>query len=221
MRPITDEGDVVRIPVWVADLASFRRWADTADFPEGGRIHFIRGEVWVDMSKEQLFTHVKVKDQFTRVLDPIAEADGLGLYFSDGVRLTNVFADVCVLPDGTFLSRRSLDTGRVRLVEGREGGYVEVAGIPDMVLEVVSRGSVRKDKVVLRDVYWEAGIPEYWLVDARKEPLRFDVFRHAHKGYVAARKKDGWVKSAVFGQWFRLTQLTGPLGYPQYRLEAR
>src|SRR5690349_1237863 len=43
--------DHVDIPLWVIDLDSFRRWMDSDDFPEEGRINYIKGEVWVDMSK--------------------------------------------------------------------------------------------------------------------------------------------------------------------------
>jgi Uma2 family endonuclease len=109
----------------------------------------------------------------------------------------------------------------VRLIEGRDEGFVELEGSPDMVLEVISRSSVRKDTEVLRKSYWEAGVREYWLADARPEPLQFDVLRHTPKGYRAAAKKEGWVKSTVFGKSFRLTRRLNALGHPEYTLEAR
>jgi Uma2 family endonuclease len=107
------------------------------------------------------------------------------------------------------------------LVEGAKGGYVELEGIPDMVLEVMSDSSVHKDTEQLRELYWQAGIREYWLVDARKEPLTFEILRHTAKGYIATRKQAGWLKSAVFGKSFQLTQRTDDLGYPEYRLAVR
>jgi len=102
--------------------------------------------------------------------------------------LTNLVADISGNPDGTFVSNKALAAERVRLVEGADEGFVELEGSPDMVLEVVSRGSVHKDTVVLRDAYWEAGVREYWLVDARREPLTFDILRHTAKGFAATRK---------------------------------
>jgi Uma2 family endonuclease len=83
----------------------------------------------------------------------------------------------------------------VRLIEGKRGGFTELQGSPDMVLEILSDSSQHKDKHQLRQAYWEADIPEYWLVDARTEPLQFDVLRHTARGYVAVRKQQGWVKS--------------------------
>lgn len=47
-----------------------------------------------------------------------------------------------------------------------------------MVLEVVSTSSVQKDYRLLRRAYWEADIREYWLVDARKAPVKFEILRH-------------------------------------------
>jgi Uma2 family endonuclease len=74
---------------------------------------------------------------------------------------------------------------------------------------------------VLRDLYWRAGVPEYWLVDARKLPLRFDILRHTADGYVATEGQDSWLHSVVFGRSFQLTQGTDPLGHPQFNLAVR
>lgn len=89
-----------------------------------------------------------------------------------------------------------------------------------MVLEILSASSVIKDTETLRDLYWQAGISEYWLVDARKK-LQFDVLRHAADGYVAVRKQNGWMKSHVFGLSFKLTRRTDEMGNPEYVLDVR
>ena len=68
------------IPLWVIDLDSFRRWMDSDDFPDHGRINYIKGEVWVDMSKEQVFTHVLVKTRITAVLSELVEANECGSF---------------------------------------------------------------------------------------------------------------------------------------------
>jgi Uma2 family endonuclease len=88
-----------------------------------------------------------------------------------------------------------------------------------MVLEVVSRSSVEKDTVILRQAYAEAGIHEYWLVDARQEIVRFEVLRLGRRGYTTTRRKEGWTWSEVFQHWFRLTQEIGTDGFPEYTLE--
>jgi hypothetical protein len=59
------------------------------------------------------------------------------------------------------------------------------------------------------------------LVDARGTELRFDILRKGPKGYSAVRRKAGWLKSAVFGHEFQLTQRTDELGHPKYTLAVR
>ena len=52
------------------------------------------------------------------------------------------------------MSHDALAPGRVRQVEGKEGGIVELEGTPDMVLEVVSDGSEKKDDQTLREAVY-------------------------------------------------------------------
>jgi Uma2 family endonuclease len=214
------ESDRVSVPSWVTDLESFRRWADADDFPETGRICYLKGEVYVDLSKEQIFTHVLVKTRIAAALSNLVETEKLGLFLGDGALLSNVDADVAVIPDALFVSTDDL-RDRVRLLEGKDEGYVELEGSPDMVLEVVSRSSVHKDTDVLRAAYWEAGVREYWLVDARPDRPEFDILRHTARGYRATPKKGGWLTSAVFGKSFRLTRQVSTLGHPEYTLAVR
>ena len=212
--------DQVRIPSWVSDLESFRRWSRSDDYPERGWVSFLDGEIWVDMSMEQLFTHNRVKTEFTVVLGGLLKHEELGYYFSDRVLLTNESANLSTEPDGTFCSFRAIQDKRIFLVEGLEEGHVEIEGAPDMVLEVVSRYSVRKDTKLLRNLYWRTGIPEYWLVDARKAPVQFDILRWGERGYSATRRQKGWLKSKVFGRSFLLETEPDRLGHPQFFLRC-
>ena len=217
---IVDEVEL-HIPDWVTDLRSFRRWTDAPDFPEKGNIWWLRGEVWADMSKQQIFWHLALKEEFFRVLGNLSvNIDGARL-LPDGLLYTNETADISGNPDATYVSPESRVAGRVTLIEGKEHGHVEVVGTPDMVLEVVSDSSVKKDTEILFEAYWVAGIAEYWLADARKSPPRFDIWKHTPEGYVATRKRDGWVRSGVFGKTFRLVETSDRFDEPVYRLEVR
>jgi hypothetical protein len=220
MTTIVNESEAFCIPGWVKDLASFRRWADSDEFPETARTCYFDGEVWVDMSKEQIFTHVLVKTEIGIVLGGLVKVGQMGLFLIDGALLSNVDADIAVVPDAVFVSTAGLQD-RVRLIEGKDEGYVEMEGSPDMVLEVVSRSSEQKDTRSLREDYWQAGVREYWLIDARPDPLTFDILRYTPRGYRATTKKDGWVKSAVFGKAFRLLRGLNALGHPQFTLDVR
>ncbi len=221
MVTVVHELGQISVPDWVNDLESFRRWTDTDDFPEKGNIWFLKGQVWVDMSKEQIFTHVLVKTRFLVTLDGVVTPAKRGLLLGGGAFLSNVEAGLSRKPDVTFVSNATLAEGLVRFVEGMREGILELEGSPDMLLEVVSQSSVRKDMIDLRRAYWEAGVREYWVVDARREIPLFDIFRHTARGFTATRKQDGWLKSQVFGKSFRLVRTVNALGHPDFTLEVR
>jgi Uma2 family endonuclease len=221
MAKVFFDGGAVQIPPWVVDLASFRHWAESDEFPEEGRICFLNGEVWVDMSRQQAFSHVRVKDVLGSVLRQVIAEQELGEYFGDGLRVTNVDAGVSNVPDSIVISAASFRSGRVRWVESREGSYTELEGSPDLVIEVVSDSSEDKDTEWLMRAYWDAGVREYWVIDARQEPPKFDIYKHGTKGFTAARKSAGWVKSAVLGKSFHLAATRNALGHPDYVLRVR
>jgi Uma2 family endonuclease len=218
---VIQQAQNVVVPEGVTDLASFHGWLGSPAFPDFGRIDFLAGEIWIDMSEEQLFAHVRVKGEFCRVLSTLERERGQGFYLVDGARVSHPEADLSAVPDGVFLLNESIQAMRVQLMPGAGGGHIRVLGGPDVVLEVVSDSSVQKDTVRLRELYWKAGVREYWLVDARRSPPRFTILRAGAKGFVVVRKQGGWLRSEVLGQSFRLTQHADPLGHPAYTLEVR
>ena len=212
--------DKILIPAWVKNFDSFCRWASSDAYPERGRFSYLGGSIWVDLSLEEM-NHNQVKAVFTIVLMSLVMAGKRGRFFPDGMGLSNPDADLATEPDGMFVSRKGLRAGRARLVPGRGESPIRVEGSPDMTLEVISPSSVHKDTEELFELYWRAGVREYWLVDPRGGRVEFDILRHTAKGYVVTRKLKGWIKSAVFGKSFKLTQRADPDGYPAYRLAVR
>jgi Uma2 family endonuclease len=211
----------LKIPSWVADLDSFRRWTDEPDFPEKGNIWWLRGGVWADMSHEQIFTHVLIKGVVYRVLAALVEEQDLGLMLTDGLLFTNEEAGISGSPNATFISHEAEESGLVRLIEGKTHGFTEVVGSPDMLLEVVSDGSVEKDLVILPEDYFHAGVREFWRVDVRQGSASLEIFRRGAKGFVAVRRQSGWLKSPVFGKSFRLAAAKDRRNRPSYQLEVR
>lgn len=210
--------ETVRIPARVVDLESFRRWAKSSDFPSRGYFSHLGGSLWVDLSMERL-AHNQVKGEVSVTLAALVKSANPGRLFPDRMRLTHAEARLSTEPDAMFISQDALRLGRVLLQQGAES--LEAEGTPDMVLEVVSATSEQKDKVVLRALYAKAGVPEYWLIDPRQSEITFKILKRTAKGYVATRPRGGWLKSAVFGTSFRLTQREDELGYPVYTLEVR
>lgn len=213
----------VHVPATAFSLDGFRAWATSDAFPEHLRATFSEGELFLDMSNEDPEKHVGAKTEISRVLATLVRELKLGKFYGDGVLITNEAAGVSNNPDASFLSSAALRSRRARLVprEGDEGSFREIVGTPDWVLEVVSDSSVEKDTQTLRRAYHRAGIPEYWLVDARGEEVVFQILCRRKAGYVAAPARAGWQRSRVFGRSFRLSRQRDDLGLWEYTLEVR
>jgi Uma2 family endonuclease len=212
----------VRIPCSAATLAGFRAWVKSDAFPEHVRVTFVDGEIYYDMSNEELETHNKPKSEVLRALMNLNRKLKLGTYYGDGVLITNEGAEVSNNPDGTFIRQATLRSNRVRLVprEGAQGQYVEIEGAPDLVMEVVSTHTVRKDTQQLRQAYHRAGIPEYWLIDARGDEIAFTIL-HWHKDEYQPGPSEGWQHSRVFNRDFRLLRTRDDMGLWEYTLQSR
>jgi Uma2 family endonuclease len=214
-------GDI-RVPAWVVDHPSFLKWLRSGAVPEDVRVGYIDGQVRSEPMGERAFAHNQIKTRLARVLDALAETERLGLYFGDGMTFTSEAGGFTTVPDGIFVCRATIDEGRVRLTCCRRGHRdTELVGTPDLVIEVVSDSSEYKDTEWLMANYWNAEVSEYWVVDAREEPLRFTTHRRGEKGYVAVRRTDGWSRSPVLGRSFRFTQGPEEMGLPTYRFEMR
>lgn len=213
--------DQATIPGWVADLPSFRRWAQSADFPERGRFSFLNSELWVDLAMEEFFTRNQVKSAYAFAIQNLLHVKPTGRFVPDRMLLTHPQVNLSTEPDALFFFWQTMQAGRIRLVEKIDDGFLELEGTPDMTLEIVSKNSVRKDTVILRDLYWKAGVAEYWLVDARGDTPMFDILRHRPDGYTTTPANDGWLPSLVFGQEFRLSREQDPLGKPLFVVQAR
>lgn len=213
--------DSVIIPATVVDHDSFRQWARSDDFPEKLRVSWIGGTLWVDLEREQGYTHNDIKAEFASVLRGLARALNLGRYFTDGMFLTLPLARCSTVPDGMLLSFDALGSGRVvEVPNAQRVGVVEFVGAPDMVLEVVSNSSVAKDTVELPREHHAAGTREYWRVDARQQ-LRFEVLRRGPLAWQPTQLPDGWWRSDVFGREFLLQQGADRRGRPEFILEVR
>ena len=214
----------VEIPGDIRTLADFRRWALSDEFPEQGRIDYLGRRIEVDMSPESIFSHGKLKGMIYARLLAVVESADLGHLLIDSTRVSAPEADLSVEPDVVFLSHESIASGRVRLVpkSGAVEDFVEVEGPPDLIVEIVSDASVTKDTARLPAAYAKAGVPEFWLADARREPHQFQI-HHLAEGRYAAVKPDavGFQPSRVLGRRFRLDGRRDQRGFWKFDLVGR
>lgn len=221
---LEDQEKDLEIP-YFNSLTDFRAWALSDDFPERGRIDYISGKVEVDMSPEDFFFHGSVKWEIGRELGNILRATDSGYLAGERTRVSCPEANLSVEPDIVYISAEALASGRVTLTPKatkEDDRYVEVAGPPDVVVEIVSDSSVTKDTRRLFASYYEAGVQEYWLVDSRGARLLFNIHRRGAAKYEpVAADADGFQHSQVFGRWFRLDRKRDRYGRWTFDLKSR
>lgn len=210
--------DDLEIPGDVQTLEGFRSWVATLD-ERAPRVSFYRGEVHIEVSPQNHETHGPVGSEINRVLANLARELAIGMYFMPPSWLTEEAAQLSTEPDGFLVRFESAESGRVRINPERK---TELLGAPDMVLEVVSVSTVRKDLVRLREGYARAAVREYWIVDARGERPELRVLVLGAEGEYEERAPDaaGWIASPTWGRSFRLERFVNQAGWVEYRLEV-
>ena len=210
--------DRVIVPDTAFDHAGCRAWVTSDAYPGRVRTTFVRGELLVEISPESIEAHNKVKAALTALASFVNQHD-LGEVYSDGALVTNDDAGLSCEPDLTFVSWAAFTDGLVRLVprKGDAGDYIEILGSPDLVVEIVSDSSVKKDTQLLRDAYSRAGVREYWLIDARGNDITFESRvgdRLASSGDPSAPQESG-----ILGGRWSLTRARNRAGRFTYTLE--
>ena len=104
----------------------------------------------------------------------ICFGDHMDVHFPDG----NVFQ-----PDFIFVSSAKaelfLDKRRMTL-----------HGVPDMVAEIFSRSTMKRDVGIKKDVYERNGVREYWIIDPWRETI--DVYFLREGKYELAGHYENW-----------------------------
>lgn len=87
-------------------------------------------------------------------------------------------------------------------------------------MEIVSDSSVGKDRRHLRKAYHDAGVTEYWIVDVRRGPPRFELLLHRPEGYLpSAPDAAGFRRSEVLARNLRFVRSSQRGDLVFFRLE--
>lgn len=164
-----------------ADLGPYRR-EDYERLPGEPRCELIYGRFYVSPSPS--IVHQVVAGLFYQHLYGIAKATGGKAYIAP---LDVALADHSVVqPDIIYVSRR-----RREILQER------VEGVPDLVVEVLSPGTSRRDRGDKLALYAEMGVPEYWITSGIADAIERQIEFLANEGgrFVVALPEGGVYRS--------------------------
>jgi len=144
-------------------------YEDYLQFPDDGKRHeIIEGDHYVTPAPRT--KHHRVSGRLFVALSGFAASRRLGEVFAAPFDV--VLSDENVVqPDLLFVS-----TARAAIVTEDN-----VQGAPDIIVEILSESSRKKDEVTKRKIYERFGVQEYWIVDPELEILK--IFKRAQRGY--------------------------------------
>ena len=72
-----------------------------------------------------------------------------------------------------------------------------VIGVPDILIEVLSPGSIKRDKIDKRGIYEKTGVPEFWIIDPFSKTI--EVLKLVKKQYdlFDFEEAEGTIKSSI------------------------
>ena len=149
-----------------------RRWTidELHGLPEdGNRYELIKGQLFV--TPPPSVNHETIGARLTRLIDPYVDANDLGFVYRPRA-VVRIGDDTEVEPD---LMVRQLN-------DSPDATWVD-APLPILIVEIASPSTRRRDRLYKRRVYAEAGIPEYWMVDADDRTVC--VARPGHEDVIA------------------------------------
>jgi len=152
--------------------SSHLTYEDYLLFPDDGKRHeVIDGDHYVTPAPNT--KHQKVSFNLTVAMGSFVKQRGLGLVLAapSDVILSD---ENVVQPDLLFVS-----TARATIVTEDN-----IHGAPDLVVEIISETTRKKDEVTKRKLYERYGVQEYWVVDPELETVK--IFRRAQQGYSRA-----------------------------------
>jgi Uma2 family endonuclease len=134
---------------------------DFVHFPEDGRRHeLIDGEHYVTPSPNT--RHQGISGNLYLLIANWLEEHPIGRVFFAPLDVVLSQFDV-VEPDLLYLSNERA----AQVITP-----IHVRGVPELVVEIASRGTRRRDETIKRRLYERAGVSEYWVVDPAIDVVR-------------------------------------------------
>ena len=158
---------------------------------DGNKYEVVRGELFVTPAPS--VTHENVISRLIHLLAPYVEREALGSLY--GSRAVLRFRDSEVEPD--LLVRRAPP----------DGSPWAAAPIPSLIIEVFSPSTKRHDEIEKRDLYMDAGVGAYWMVDPVRRVII--VIRRGQENVVVTEEMSWHPEGASAPLVFALARVFG------------
>ena len=171
---------------WTYD--DYARLAD-----DGMRYEVIRGELYMSPAPRPL--HQRIVFLLSNVLGNFLKEHSIGTAFGApiDVILPGKPGDP-VQPDLLFIRSE-----RLHII-----GETFIDGAPDLVMEVLSPSNPEHDRSLKYQLYAEAGVPEYWIIDPHERTVELFVLRDGRYALLGRYAEDNIARSEVL-EGFALT----------------
>lgn len=136
---------------------------DYLNLPEGRRYEIIDGDL--NMTPAPNIKHQKVSLLLSQALLNFCQLEDLGTVLCAPVDVYLTHEDI-IQPDLLFVAKE-----REGIIEPN---YIR--GAPDLMVEIVSPASAKRDRSVKRSLYARHGVREYWIVDPDAKTVEVAVW---------------------------------------------
>jgi Uma2 family endonuclease len=166
--------------------------------PDSLIVEWVDGEVIIYMPP--IYVHQNLVSFLHRLLGPFIQAFGLGISILAPFEVKLWPGGPAREPDIIFIGADNLDILTAKKIEGA----------PDLLIEIISPGSVTEDRIRKFSQYEQAGVREYWVIDPRPHQQQADFYLLGEDGLYQAvpLDEDGTYHSTVLpGFWLKVNWL--------------
>lgn len=155
---------------------TFRRWVDGRPPSDIHRYELVAGRIV--MTPPAGWLHGRVEARIGSLLERHVARHGLGIVFGSSVGYDLPSGDT-LEPDASFVSSKRF----AATPPGRSNEFLRA--VPDLVVEILSPSTAKRDRIEKRGLYAANGVDEYWVVDPDRRAVT--VFRRDEGGFDAGR----------------------------------
>jgi Uma2 family endonuclease len=141
---------------------TFKRWVENRPMGDINRYELASGKIL--MTPPAAWEHAKIEAKVIRILEDFVSKHNLGTVFGSSAGYELPSGDT-LEPDASFISRERWSKGP----EPRRGQFLKIA--PNLVVEILSTATARRDRIEKKRIYESNGVDEYWLVDPQRREI--------------------------------------------------